>query len=169
MPRRLASARVTAGLKCAPEIDPKVKINATSAAPVASVLARSARATLPPARRSPMIPDPMTAASSRAVPTVSAVTRRASENRCGIVMFSASVDLRSSSTLRQTRVSLHGRFGVNKQRVLFLCTHNSARSQMAEGFLRSRYGDRFEVASAGTEATGVHPLAMQAMAETGVD
>jgi arsenate reductase (thioredoxin) len=58
---------------------------------------------------------------------------------------------------------------VNKQRVLFLCTHNSARSQMAEGFLRSLAGDRFEVASAGTEVTRVHPLAIRAMAEAGID
>jgi len=58
---------------------------------------------------------------------------------------------------------------VNKQRVLFLCTHNSARSQMAEGFLRAMAGDRFEVASAGTEATRVHPLAILAMAERGID
>jgi arsenate reductase len=56
-----------------------------------------------------------------------------------------------------------------RQRVLFLCTHNSARSQMAEGFLRSLAGDRFEVASAGTEATRVHPLAVRAMSEAGVD
>ncbi len=58
---------------------------------------------------------------------------------------------------------------MNKQRVLFLCTHNSARSQMAEGFLRSLAGDRFEVASAGSQATRVHPLAIRAMAEVGVD
>ncbi len=56
-----------------------------------------------------------------------------------------------------------------KARVLFLCTHNSARSQMAEGYLRHLAGDRFEVASAGTEARGVHPLAVRAMAEDGVD
>jgi arsenate reductase len=55
------------------------------------------------------------------------------------------------------------------QRVLFLCTHNSARSQMAEGFLRHLAGDRFEVASAGTEARGVNPLAVRVMAERGVD
>ena len=55
------------------------------------------------------------------------------------------------------------------QRVLFLCTHNSARSQMAEGLLRSLGGDRFEAHSAGTEATGVRPLAIRAMAELGVD
>jgi len=56
-----------------------------------------------------------------------------------------------------------------KTRVLFLCTHNSARSQMAEGFLRQLAGDRFEVASAGTQARGVNPLAVRAMAERGVD
>jgi len=58
---------------------------------------------------------------------------------------------------------------LDKQRVLFLCTHNSARSQMAEAFLRSMAGDRYEVESAGTEATRVHPLAIKAMAEAGVD
>jgi len=58
---------------------------------------------------------------------------------------------------------------VNKRRVLFLCTHNSARSQMAEGFLRSLAGDRFEVASAGTHATRVHPLAIRAMADVDID
>jgi arsenate reductase len=56
-----------------------------------------------------------------------------------------------------------------KERVLFVCTHNSARSQMAEGFLRAFGGDRFEAASAGTEARGVHPFAIQAMAEAGID
>jgi arsenate reductase (thioredoxin) len=56
-----------------------------------------------------------------------------------------------------------------KQRVLFVCTHNSARSQMAEGFLRAMAGDRLEVASAGTEATRVHPLAVAAMRESGID
>jgi arsenate reductase len=55
------------------------------------------------------------------------------------------------------------------KRVLFLCAHNSARSQMAEGFLRSFAGDRFEVQSAGTKATRVHPLAVSAMRELGVD
>jgi len=54
-------------------------------------------------------------------------------------------------------------------RVLFVCTHNSARSQMAEGFLRALGGGEFEVASAGTEARGVHPFAVQAMAEAGID
>ena len=56
-----------------------------------------------------------------------------------------------------------------KLRVLFLCTHNSARSQMAEAFLRALAGERFGVASAGTEATRVHPLAIQAMQEVGID
>jgi arsenate reductase (thioredoxin) len=55
------------------------------------------------------------------------------------------------------------------KRVLFLCSHNSARSQMAEGFLRSIAPDRFEVQSAGTKATRVHPLAIAAMGERGID
>ena len=58
---------------------------------------------------------------------------------------------------------------MTKTRVLFLCTHNSARSQMAEGLLRDLAGDRFEVMSAGTEATHVRPLAIRAMQEIGVD
>ena len=58
---------------------------------------------------------------------------------------------------------------MTKPRVLFLCTHNSARSQMAEAFLRALAGERFGVASAGTEATRVHPLAIQAMREVGID
>jgi arsenate reductase (thioredoxin) len=50
-----------------------------------------------------------------------------------------------------------------------LCTHNSARSQMAEGLLRHLAGDRFGAHSAGTEATHVRPLAVRAMDEVGVD
>jgi arsenate reductase (thioredoxin) len=56
-----------------------------------------------------------------------------------------------------------------KKRVLFLCTHNSARSQMAEGLLKHLAGDRFEAMSAGTEATHVRPLAIRAMEEIGID
>ena len=56
-----------------------------------------------------------------------------------------------------------------KKRVLFLCTHNSARSQMAEGILRNLYGDRFEVFSAGTEPSRVNPFAIKAMSELGID
>jgi predicted protein tyrosine phosphatase len=57
----------------------------------------------------------------------------------------------------------------DQARVLFLCTHNSARSQMAEGLLRHLAGDRFEAMSAGTEATRVRPLAIRAMEEIGID
>ncbi|MFN0071571.1 MAG: arsenate reductase ArsC [Chloroflexota bacterium] len=58
---------------------------------------------------------------------------------------------------------------IARQRVLFLCTHNSARSQMAEALLRLLADDTVEVCSAGTEATHVRPLAIRAMAELGVD
>src|SRR5688500_8149817 len=54
-------------------------------------------------------------------------------------------------------------------RVLFLCTHNSARSQMAEGLLRHLSGGLLEAFSAGTEATRVRPLAVAAMREAGID
>ncbi len=57
----------------------------------------------------------------------------------------------------------------DRARVLFLCTHNSARSQMAEGLLKHVAGDRFEAMSAGTEATSVRPLAIRAMEEVGID
>jgi len=57
-----------------------------------------------------------------------------------------------------------------KQKVLFLCTQNSARSQMAEGFLRELAGDRFEAYSAGIEPTDeIHPCAVEAMREIGID
>ena len=58
---------------------------------------------------------------------------------------------------------------MNKQRVLILCTGNSARSQMAEGLLRHDAGDRYEAFSAGVEPSHVRPLAMQAMRELGID
>jgi protein-tyrosine-phosphatase len=54
-------------------------------------------------------------------------------------------------------------------RVLFLCTHNSARSQMAEAILRELGGSQVETASAGTEVTRVHPLAVREMAQRGID
>ena len=57
----------------------------------------------------------------------------------------------------------------DRERVLFVCTHNAARSQMAEGFLRHLGGVRFEVESAGTEPGRLNPLAIQAMAEEGID
>jgi len=58
---------------------------------------------------------------------------------------------------------------MSAQRVLFLCTHNSARSQMAEGLLAHLGGERFDAHSAGTEATAVRPLAIEAMSELGID
>jgi arsenate reductase len=56
-----------------------------------------------------------------------------------------------------------------KKHALFLCTGNACRSQMAEGALRELAGDRFEVASAGTNPTRVNPMAVRVMAEIGID
>ena len=58
---------------------------------------------------------------------------------------------------------------MDRQRVLFICIHNSARSQMAEGMLRSFAGDRFEVFSAGIEASAVRPEAIAVMDEIGLN
>ena len=58
---------------------------------------------------------------------------------------------------------------IRKTRVLFICTANAARSQMAEGLLRAKYGDRFEVFSAGTHQSRVSPRAIRVMKEIGID
>jgi arsenate reductase len=56
-----------------------------------------------------------------------------------------------------------------KKKVLFICTHNSARSHMAEGLVNAFAGDRFEAHSAGTEPSQVNPLAIKVMAEIDID
>lgn len=56
-----------------------------------------------------------------------------------------------------------------KTKVLFVCVHNSGRSQMAQAFLEQMAGDRFEVASAGFEPAPINPLVVEAMAEVGID
>jgi len=58
---------------------------------------------------------------------------------------------------------------MQKTRVLFLCTGNSARSQMAEAFLKSWAGDRFDVHSAGLEPKGINPFTIRVMEELGYD
>lgn len=58
---------------------------------------------------------------------------------------------------------------MSKKKVLFICTQNSARSQMSEGLLRHMYGDRYEVFSAGTTPFRVNPYAIQAMKNIGID
>ena len=58
---------------------------------------------------------------------------------------------------------------MEKKKVLFLCNHNAARSQMAEGYLRARYGDRFEAFSAGARASRLSSHAVRAMSEIGID
>ncbi|MEK7682347.1 MAG: arsenate reductase (thioredoxin) [Chloroflexota bacterium] len=58
---------------------------------------------------------------------------------------------------------------MSRKRIAFLCTGNSCRSQMAEGWAKALAGDRWEVYSAGIEAHGVNPRAVAVMAEAGVD
>jgi len=58
---------------------------------------------------------------------------------------------------------------MKKQKVLFVCVHNSARSQMAEAWLNARHGDRFEAKSAGLEPGALNPLVVMAMDEVGID
>ncbi len=58
---------------------------------------------------------------------------------------------------------------MNKLTVLFVCTHNSSRSQMAEGLLKHLYGGYYDVYSAGTQPGGVSPFAILAMEEIGID
>lgn len=56
-----------------------------------------------------------------------------------------------------------------KEKVLFICTHNAARSQMAEGYMRAHYGDRYDVHSAGMQPDALDPRAVRVMAEIGID
>ena len=56
-----------------------------------------------------------------------------------------------------------------QKKILFLCTHNSCRSQMAEGLANHLLGEEFRAYSAGTEATGVNPLAAKVLSEIGID
>ncbi len=70
--------------------------------------------------------------------------------------------MREQSRINQLKMT-------EKQRILFVCTQNAGRSQMAEGYLRARYDDRFEVFSAGTNPTAVSRKAILVMKEIGVD
>ena len=56
-----------------------------------------------------------------------------------------------------------------KKKVLFICTHNSARSQMAEGLLNALHGERYEGYSGGTEPVNINPYAVKVMSEIGID
>jgi len=58
---------------------------------------------------------------------------------------------------------------MDRKNVLFVCTHNSARSQMAEGLLNALYGDRYVAFSAGTDPSKLSPYAVEAMSEIGID
>jgi ArsR family transcriptional regulator, arsenate/arsenite/antimonite-responsive transcriptional repressor / arsenate reductase (thioredoxin) len=96
------------------------------------------------------------------------------------VYYSLDLD-RLKEVLTLTGAALHPGLGTGQpagdlpavhyppRRVLFICTHNSARSQMAEGLLRARSAAQIEVFSAGTQPAGVHPMAVQALAGMGID
>ena len=58
---------------------------------------------------------------------------------------------------------------MEKKKILFICTHNSCRSQMAEGLFRNLYGDYYDVYSAGAEPSVINPFAIKAMKEIGID
>jgi len=58
---------------------------------------------------------------------------------------------------------------MDKKRILFICSRNSARSQMAEGLVNALYGDRFQAFSGGIQADRLHPAAVKVMAEIGID
>jgi len=77
--------------------------------------------------------------------------------------------MQATSGTISDRAFKHGENDMTRNRVLFICTHNAARSQMAEGYLRARYGERFEAFSAGTEVSAVSPYAISVMREIGVD
>ena len=62
-----------------------------------------------------------------------------------------------------------GGHGMHREKVLFVCIHNSARSQMAEGWLNHLYGERFEAHSAGLAAGKLNPVAVTVMKEVGID
>jgi arsenate reductase (thioredoxin) len=70
---------------------------------------------------------------------------------------------------KKNRVGVNITVSGDKKRVLFICTHNAARSQMAEGLLRALHGGRYEAYSAGTEPAGVSPYAVKVMTEIGFD
>jgi len=59
--------------------------------------------------------------------------------------------------------------GIRKKKILFVCRHNAARSQMAEATLNTRRGDRYEAYSAGTDPSTVHPLTVMVLQEIGID
>ncbi len=58
---------------------------------------------------------------------------------------------------------------MEKKSILFICVHNSARSQMAEGLFRHYHGEKYNVYSAGSDPLGVHPISVKIMAEIGID
>jgi protein-tyrosine-phosphatase len=71
--------------------------------------------------------------------------------------------------MRHGEIVRHRPLPTDRERVLFICVRNSARSQMAEAWLKHLYGDQFEAESAGLEPGAINPLAIDAMREVGID
>ncbi len=93
-------------------------------------------------------------------------------NMLRILYFAAADSLNPSLNVTDADIALQeavSHLPSKKVRVLFLCTHNSARSQMAEGILRHLSGDRIDGFSAGSQPTDLHPLAVTTMAKMGID
>lgn len=113
------------------------------------------------------IPDPITTAADDAYPLFSAI---AQDLRTRITYLLLTLKHRREN-FPQTTENLydHQQDRVAKTKVLFLCTGNSARSQMAEAFMRKYAGDRYEVHSAGLAPKGINPYTIRVMDEIGVD
>jgi|Deesub1362B_J571_1020462.scaffolds.fasta_scaffold00621_4 arsenate reductase len=96
------------------------------------------------------------------------ITRMVKEGKCACVIKNPSGRCCLSDVKKIVEEGLR-HYKTNKRKVLFICTHNSARSQMAEGFLKSLYGNHYEVYSAGTKPFEINPYAIEVMKEIGID
>jgi arsenate reductase len=88
--------------------------------------------------------------------------------KCGKNCESGTGQVSASLILLLTTLQ-YERIIMSRQKVLFICAHNAARSQMAEGYLRARYGDRYDAFSAGTRSSTVSRYAIEVMGEIGID
>ena len=97
------------------------------------------------------------------------IPRASSDIMPSIVPEKVDVRVMADEVERARKTIAEGRESGEKIRVLFVCTHNKFRSQMAEGWLRSLGGEQFDVFSAGTNPQGPSPIAISVMKEVGID